>query len=260
MATLPFAVIPVPFSLYIVNNERTEKPAANLAQFKHVGLTWRTNGATSISIFGDFGAATAVDFMSLLLTNATASTTVTLILSNDSAFATSTTVVNASLIRYGQGADRSGFYTSHNEFASQTYRYFQLQIASHTGDFEAAKLVIGKKIVPTTFYDPAFEQGVEDRGSLEIGRYGVVSEDPGVIFRVLKMKFSWLTKSDYEDKFRPLDEKLGKRGVAFWCFDPTADAYRQNNSYFGWLREPPYATGAVKNTRFEKEYQVLSML
>ena len=73
MAALPFMVTPHPLPSISSGNEREEKPALHLAQFKHIGMTWRTAGNASIWARGDFGQARAVDFVALLQANALAS-------------------------------------------------------------------------------------------------------------------------------------------------------------------------------------------
>lgn len=155
-------------------------------------------------------------------------------------------------------------YSSHLELSTaQTTTWWRIDIAGHTGDFEAAMLILGKKVTPTTYYNPGWEMGVHDLGDIEIGRYGVPDETPGKIFRTLSFRFGWLSETDYETKWRGLAETLGKRRTALWCFDPTANVYRQSRSYYGWVRNPLVATH-VANTpdgpRFQKDFEILSMI
>lgn len=124
-------------------------------------------------------------------------------------------------------------------------------------------MVIGKKITPATFYSPGWEQGVADLGDLDIGRYGIADETPGRVFRTLAFQLGWLSESDFETKFRPLLEKLGKRRPALWCFDPTPNVYRQARTYFGWLKESPAARHVATTPdgpRFAKDLEILSMI
>jgi hypothetical protein len=105
--------------------------------------------------------------------------------------------------------------------------------------------------------------GVEDLGDIDVGRYGVVDETPGRIMRTLNFQLGWLSEVDFETKFRPLVEAIGKRRPAFWCFDPTANAYRQARTYFGWLRNQLVATHTANTPdgpRFSKGFDVLSMV
>ena len=76
MPALPFMLTPHALPTIATGNQRTEKPAIHLAQFKHVGMTWRTNGNGSIWIRGDFGQSRVVDFVSLLQASALPGTTI----------------------------------------------------------------------------------------------------------------------------------------------------------------------------------------
>lgn len=259
---LPFAVVPLPFTTYSVQNERSNRPASHLSEFKSKGMVWQTNGNTTLLFKGDLGSPKPVNFVALLLTNAQPSTKFQFLMSNDPTFAsvgynsTALDIISPSITR------EDGLYHSHLEIPSvQTYRYFDLTISGHTGDFQAAFLVIGQKLTPATYYNPDFEFGLEDQGSLEWTRYGVASEEDGVLMRKLKLTFSWLSQTDYETKFRPLTEKVGKRGMVYFCFDPEPTVYRQSKTYFGVLTEPPFATGAApKQTNYEMPFELLSLI
>jgi hypothetical protein len=262
MPSLPFAVVPVPLGTITTGNETAAKPAIHLGEFKHIGMTWRSSDGTNLWVRGNLGSAQPIDFMSLVGASANSGTTIRLRLGDTQAAVDGTasydsgavTLINPLIAR------DDGLYGSHLELPSlQTRQWWRIDI-SHGAAFEAAALILGKRITPSTFYDPSFEYGVEDRGSIEISRYGVPEESAGIIMRALKFKLGWLSETDFETKFRPLDEKLGRRGIAFWCFDPAANSYRQARTYLGWLKDPPYATGGVNNTRYSKDYSILSVI
>lgn len=261
----PFAVIPHALGTVTTGNERASRPAAHLGEFKHIGMVWQSNGNSNLWVRGNFGSAKPVDFVSLLSTNAQSGTTIRVRLGTSQAAVDGTasydsgavTLINPAITR------EDGLYHSHLELPSlQTRQWWRIDIGSHSGDFAAAKLVLGQKQQPATFYnrDDGFGFGIEDRGDIEVGRYGVTDETPGFIMRRLRMRFSWLSQSDFETKFRPLIEKLGKRGVAYWCFDPEATAWRQAKSYFGWLQDPDFATGGVAPGSYAQEFDILSMV
>lgn len=271
---LPFAVVPISTGTITAGNERTSNPASHLFEHKAPGLTWRSNGSGSLTLSGDFGRESPIDFLSIMAASAQATTKIRLRLGDSAAQAASASPAYDSgtidfispfdgntdnFIVEAQG-DAYALFHSHLELPTeQVRRYWRIDITGHTGDFEAAHLVLGKKITPARFYDQDFEQGLKDLGALEISRFGVVNEQAGLIFRTLKLKFGWISEDEYESMFRPLVEALGTRGVAFWCLDPAPTLYRQARTYFGWLTEPPFATGAPKPRTYSQDYSILSM-
>ena len=260
--TLPFAVVPTPFTVFN-SSEIASRPASHLAEFDSIGMIWRSEaGDNNHFVYGDFGSAQEIDFVSLVHANAVSGTTWRFLLGNASSLASPTystaygPFINPSITR----AD--GLYSSHHEFTAASGRYFLFQV-TNSGPFEAAKLIIGKKVTPATFYTPGWGQGVEDMGDVDVGRYGIADETPGRILRSLQMRLGWLSESDFETKFRALVEKLGKRRPALWCLDPTANAYRQARTYYGWLRNRPvtlHTANTPDGPRFEQEFDILSMI
>lgn len=259
---LPFAVIPYPFTVYTASNERANRPAAHLGEFKSKGMVWQSNGNLNLVVEVDLGSAKPINFLAILGANALAGTVWSVVISNNSDFSSplyssgGLPFINPSITR------EDGTYHSHLEPpATYTGRYVRVSLGSHTGDFQAAFLVIGQKLQPANYYSPDFEFGVEDQGNLDWTRYGVAEEESGVIMRKLALTFSWMSQSDMETKFRPFVEKMGKRGMALWCFDPEATAYRQAKTYFGHMKEPAFATGASpKQTNYEMKFEILSLI
>jgi hypothetical protein len=264
MAKLPFAVIPLSLGTIETGNERAERPAVHLGYAKFRSLVWRTAGPANAWVRGDFGADSVVDFCALVLANAQPGTQIRLRL-DDAPIGTGGTMIYDSgpvtLVAPAITSD-DGLYHSHLELpAATTARYWRIDITGHTGDFEAATLVLGKKLQPATYYNPDFKFDVQDLGDIAFGRWGVPDETPGLVYRILSMKFGWLDTTDMETKFRPLAEQLGKRGIVYFCFDPEATVYRQAKTYLGWLRTPPYATGAAAQPgRYESELELLSQI
>jgi hypothetical protein len=261
MAQLPFVVVPLPFTVYEVGNERSTNPASHLGEFDNVGMTWRTNGTSAAYVRGDFGSAKLIDFASMIWANALPGTNFWLGLSNMSDFSDAyysygaTTFIQPSITR------TDGLYSGHYyPSPSIAYRYFQVNIMGHTGDFEAAMLVLGKRLTPATYYSAGFQFGVDDLGSLDISPNGVAEETAGRIMRSLEFQLAWESATDFESKWRPLVEQLGKRRVALWCFDPTADIYRQNRTYLGWLKQSPFATIGEIPGKAKMDFQIRSMI
>ena len=259
---LPFAVIPYPFTVMSAGNERANRPASHLAEFKSRGMVWQSNGNTSLQLRLDLGSSRPINFLGMLCANALSGPSLSITLSNNSDF--SSPLHNSGAVSFVSPliTREDGVYHSHYEIGSViTARYVAIDIAGHTGDFQAAFLVLGQKLTPASYYSPDFEFGLDDRGSIDWTRYGVAEEEAGVIMRKLGLTFSWLSQSDYETKFRPMTEKLGKRGMVYFCFDPEPTVYRQAKTYFGVLTDPPFATGAApKQTNYEMSFELLSLI
>lgn len=263
----PFAVIPTPLGTIATGNEKASRPASHIGEFKNPGMVWESTGATSVWARGDFGSAKDVDFIGLIGTNATSSTTVRLRLGDSQAEVDGSADYDSStqLIRSPAITTSDGVYHSHFELPSvQTKRWWRIDIDSHTGDFRCAALVLGPKRQFADFYNggsDGVEFGFDDMAAIEIGPYGVLSETDGIMLRTLRMNFGWMTDADRTDKFSPLVKALGKRGVALWCFDPEATTQRQDKTFFGWLQElPNFKPSTWKQDRFTAPFNILSMI
>jgi hypothetical protein len=259
---LPFGVVPLDLGTITTGNARANRPAAHLGYFKHIGLVWQSTGASNLWVRGDFGAAMPVDFAAMISATALPGTTIRLRL--DSA------PIDTGAVLYDSGAlpfidptitRVDGLYHSHLELEDVvTARYWRIDIGGHTGDFTATTMVLGERMQPANFYDKDYKFDTADLGTFDVTRWGVPDEAAGLIFRSLALKFSWISDADYETKFRPLAERLGKRGVLYWCHDPEPSTARQAKTYLGWFKTLPYATGAVQAGRYESDFQILSMI
>lgn len=261
----PFAVRPVEIdpANIATGNEITARPASNLTRLRHIGMTWRTNGAGTAWVRGQLDAAGDIDFVSLINANALPGTTIRVRLGTSQAQVDGSAPYDSGAVPFISPATtrESGMYHSHLELPSIAMAsWFRIDIGGHTGDFEAAGLVMGKKIQPARFYDRDFEYGIEDLGSLDIARNGVSGETPGLVLRTLLFRFSWMTKAEFETEFRPMIEALASRKPSFWCFNPEANAYRQNETYFGYFGRPPFARGGAKPQTFTVEFQIRSLI
>lgn len=264
---LPFAVIPNDFTVDGAGNEKANRLASHAAEFKNPGMVWESSGASSVWVRGYFSAAQQIDFFGLLGTNATETTTMRLRLGSDATEVNGAAPYDSGtlVIRDPAPVSIDGVYHGHHELPSiEEQQWFRVDIGSHTSDFRAMAIVLGLKRQAADFYNggsDGVEFGFDDFGSIELGAYGVVSEDDGFIMRTLQMQFGWMTSADRTEKFAPLIKGLGKRGVALWCFDPEETAERQDKTYFGWLKElPTFRPSTWKQDRWVSNYEILSMI
>lgn len=263
----PFAVIPNAFTVDGVGNEKTNRPATHAGEFQNPGMVWESNGASSVWIRGYFPAPVEIDFFGLLGTNATDVTTMRLRLGDNATEVNGTADYDsgAVLIRNPAITTTDGIYHGHHELsASEIKQWFRIDIGSHTNDFRCMAIVLGLKRQFADFYNGGPDgvgYGFEDKGDLDLGAYGVVSENGGFIMRKLEMAFGWMTTTDRVEKFAPLAKGLGKRGVALWCFDPEATDQRQDKTFFGWLKElPTFRPSTWKQDRWTANFEILSMI
>lgn len=261
----PFCVMPLPLTDIFFGNARLNRPAEHLAMPQHVGMRWQSDGTSNLWVRGQFdGAAAAVNFMSLMGTNAGADTTIRLRLG------TSQAEVDGSSADYDSGTldiidpartEASGRYHSHLEIPSvQTASWWRIDIGGHTGDFSASALIMGEKRTPSNFYNRDREFGFEDLGSLEISRGGVVAEIPGVVLRTLLFRLEWATEEEWWTLWSPLAETNGKRQLLFWCFDPEATVRRQSKTYLGYMARDLFARGGIAPTANQIDFQFRGLM
>lgn len=259
----PFFVRPHDIGTVSTGNEVAGKPASHLRRLNAAGLVWRSNGTADLWIRGDMGASRTIDFVALISANALPGTTIRVRLG-------ATQAEVDGVASYDSGAQafispavtrESGLYHSHLELGSpQSARWWRIDIAGHTGDFEAAGLVLGSKVEPSHFYNYDHEYGAEDLGSLEITPFGVFNEEPGLILRTISFQLAWQSEAEWEASFRPMIEALGRRGIIYCCFDPEPTAYRQARTYMGVMRKTPFARGTRKNRTFAQDFDILSII
>jgi hypothetical protein len=152
-----------------------------------------------------------------------------------------------------------GVYHSHHELPSlQTKRWWRIDIAGHTGDFEASMLVLGRKREAGNYYETQWKTGVRDLGSLQFSRNGVPAFADGAKLRTLAYKLGWMSEAEMETQTAVLDEAMGRTTPALFCFDPAPTTYRQRRTFFGW-HEDNSEIVKIGFDRFERQYQVLSL-
>lgn len=264
MALTPFAVVPLPLGTIATGNEIASNPAAHLAEHAYTGLTWKTSSNTNVWVRGDFGSAQDIDFMAIVSANALAGTKFRLRLGDTQGEVDGTadydsgaggqTFINPAITR------KDGLYHAHWELPSvQSERWWRLDITGHTGAFEAASLILGKKLTVAKYYEPDWEAGVVDTGSVELNELGVPQISMGKIMRSISFRLRWMTEAEHELTWGPFDEQVGRTGIAYWCFDPDATVYRQRRTYMGWNRENPFARKR-KGGWMEKTIEVYSVI
>lgn len=263
MPSKPFFVVPLNLGTITTGNEASGYSAAFLQRRKTIGLTWKSIGNTSLWVRGNFGSALPVDFMSLISANALPGTQIRLRLGSTQAAVDGTAAYDSGAVPFINPAitREDGLYHSHLELPSvQTYQWWRIDITGHTGDFQAANLVLGQKMTPGRFYNQDFEYGARDLGDLAFGRFGVVDETPGAVLRTIGFTLGWTTEAEFETLFRPMIEKIGRRGLVFCCFDPTATVYRQARTYLGVLDKLPFARGIRKPNTFTMDWLIVSLI
>lgn len=259
----PLFVIPLDLGAVTTGNETAGHLASYLGRHKAPGLTWRSNGNANLYVVGDFGAARALDFCAIAAANALPGTTIRLRLATSQANLTAAPGYDSTAMPFIDPAITrdDGLYHSHLELPSvQTFRWWRIDIGGHTGDFEAAMLVLGRKVEPSHFYNFDHEYGAEDLGELEITRLGVMNETPGVILRSVAFALAWQTEAEFEASFRPMMERLGTRGVLYLVFDPEPTVYRQARTYMGVMKKIPFARGVRKGRTFAQDFQIISFI
>lgn len=257
----PFLLRPLDLGTVATDSQSAGYPATNVKRLKAPGLVWRT---TPISyIRGDFGLAREVDFLSIVSATALAGTQYRLRLGATQAAVDGAAdydsgalaLISPSIVR------EDGLYHSHFELPSlQTRRWWRIDFSGHTGTLDVGGIVLGKRIDSLTFYNPEFERGARDLGSLQFSRWGVADEEPGVVLRTLAFTLGWASEAQYEASLRPLGEAVGVRAPVFVCFDPDATTYRQAKTYMGVLTRPLVAKGLRKPATYAIDFEMISLI
>ena len=163
MAGVPFFVKPLNLTstFYAVGNERASNPMYNLGEFQYAGMTWRSNGNANLYVYIDFGAAQPIDFVGMLGANAQSGTTFRVAGDPTLAGLSAAPAYDSTPLPFiAPSVGNRALYNSHLSLSSpQTYRFWLIQVGGHTGDFEAAFLVMGQKFQPVRYYEPEWEAG-----------------------------------------------------------------------------------------------------
>lgn len=258
----PLFVVPLDLGTVATGNEVAGFAASNLGRHKALGLTWKSSGNTNLWVRGQFAASRAIDFMSLISANALPGTLIRLRLGTSQAEVDggSAPYDSTALAFISPAITRDdGLYHSHLEIGSvQNATWWRIDITGHTGDFQAAHLVLGNSIEPSRFYNLDFQYGARDLGGLDFSRWGVFDESPGAVLRRLEFTLAWVSEAEFEASFRAMMET--PRQIVYLCFDPEANTYRQARTYMGALEKPPFARGNKKPLTFTQDFVLNSMI
>jgi hypothetical protein len=260
----PIFVLPIDLGTMVCDSADTGHPVFNLAEFKAPGTTWKAAATGDHWIRGYWSSAETIDFLAIMAANADADTKYRLRLG------TSQAEVDGGSAPYDSGeldfigtapvvAPDDGLYHSHLELpAAETATWWRIDLVDHPTKVEASMIVMGSKVQPSRFYNLDYEQGVEDLGEMQIGRWGVLDETDGAVWRTLDFSLAWITEAEFETSFRPLMKALGGRGVVYCCFDPTDSSYRHARTYMGMLRKSLFARGVKKPRTFQQDFSLRS--
>lgn len=265
----PFFVLPLDLGTMATGNAQAGYPVTNLNRPRDIGLVWQTSGNTNVWARGQFASAQSIDFCAMLQANALSGTNFRLRLGATQADVDGASApYDSGVIPFPGYIDGTGTslgtllttikhsFLELNSPISATW--WRVDITGHTGNFQAAALVLGQKIQPSYFYDTDFEFGMKPLGNLDFTRLGVADLEPGVTFRTVAFTLSWTTEAEFESTLRPLIEGIGNTGVVYCCFGPTGDAYRQNRTYCGVMSKSPVAKGMLKPGFFTTDWNILS--
>lgn len=258
----PIFCDPVDLGTITAGSALTSNPVTNLNRLETMALTWKTSTGTTYAR-GQFTQTEAISFLAILSANAQSGTTYRLRLGTSQAQVDGTAPYDSGTLAFiSPSITRDdGLYNSFLDIGAVTNAtWWRIDIAGHSGAFEAGGVVMGEAIEPARFYDKDFERGVEDLGSIDYNRFGVPDVAAGVKLRTLMFTLSWLSEAEYEDTFAPLAEKVGTTSPIYCCFDPAATTYRQRRTYFGCLGRAPYARGSVKPRTMAMEFQIRSLI
>ena len=257
----PIFCLPLPLVAITTGNERAETPAEHLALYKSPGLRWRSDGNGSLWVRGQFTKSEAISMCSVLEANAQAGTTIRLRLGDSQAQVDGSAPYDSGAVTFIDPAvaRESARYHSFQSFPEIDATWWRIDIGNHTGDFEAMKIVLGKQVQTSRFYDRGFEEGTSDLGSIDFARWGVAMETEGFVFRTKNFKLSWVSEAEFEASFRKIMMQ-GQRGPVFLLFDPAATTQRQEQFFFGRFSQPPFAQNSRKPGTFAMEFSMLSML
>ncbi|KKW92977.1 hypothetical protein [Sphingobium chungbukense] len=261
MAEKPFFVVPLDLGTITTGNERANRPASHLGEFLYRGMVWQSDGNSNLWVCCDLGAAQDIDFVALLGTNAQSGTTIRVRLGDSQGEVDGTADYDSgavALISPTPATVPAQGYHSHLELAAVSKRWLRIDIGGHSGDFSASMLVVGKKVQPGSYYEGQWQRSVRDLGGVTFSRNGVAGVTAGGKMRAAVWKMSWLTESEMEENFAPMDMAIGKSSPLLACFDPAATSYRQARTYFGICEDQPALTKLGWN-RFERQFQILSL-
>lgn len=261
MADKPFMVLPAQLTGVTSGNARPAAPGSNLGEFLYRGMVWQSAGNGSLWVKGALTAAQLVSYVGMLGALAQPGTTIRVRLGTTSAQVDGTAPYDSGVLPFISPAvsRTDGVYHSHLELpAPITASWWRIDIAGHSGDFQASMLVIGAKLQVAKYYEPTWKTGTRDLGSITFARNGVPGVAPGAKLRAIDYTLGWVSEAEAETMLAPLDDVTGRTVPYLTCFDPAPTIYRQRRTFFGFNEEAP-SLGKVAYNQFERNYQLLSL-
>jgi len=257
----PIFAVPLDLGAVASGNEAAGTPAKHLNRAKSVGLVWRTTSGANAWTRGQFAAPRSIDFCALLATNAAAGTKLRLRLGATQAEVDGVAPYDSGPVDILLPGQTPGSAHSHLEIEEpQAATWWRIDVTGHTGPFEAAILVLGRKIEPSHFYNFDPEFSVQDLGTLQLSRWGVFDEAPGRVLQTVDFTLGWQSEDEFETQWRPVMKELGERGVIYCSFDPAPNQYRNGRTFLGPMRKAPAAKGTRKPKTYSQDFSLLSIL
>jgi hypothetical protein len=244
----PFAVLPLALTGITTGNAKSNRPATHLGLAQYPAMRWESTGNTNLWVRGQFSGTQAVNFVSLMATNALPGTTIRVRLGTTQAQVDGTAPYDSGTLTLITPArtEASSLYHSHLGLGSiSNASWWRIDIGGHTGDFSASALIFGTRREPSNFYNRDRELGFEDLGSLEIARNGVISDTPGYVLRTLLFRLAWVSDEEYWTLWAPFGERNadGSKRLIYWCFDPDATVRRQAKTFLGYMARDIFKRG-----------------
>jgi hypothetical protein len=209
----------------------------------HAGIVWESNAEASPWVRVDLGADTSIDTIALFgLAGFTAGNTLTIQTATAAqgsgfgagaftAFTAAPTPVLAGSVM-PEGGKGIGLFSIE---APVTARYVKILFSGLSAAVQLARCAIGARLPLERNFGFGGNFGVRDLGSVDFSARGVLLRRFGTIMRTVALTFSNIHKDEVQAYTKPLLKRLGNTRTVALIVDPSADAYRQDTCYFGFL-------------------------
>jgi len=227
MSTNATICAPLPFTITDVGNEAPVGPATNLANDK-LGRVWKTAGSSDRYVIVDLGAATVINTVALLATNAASDDTFRVRGAN-TVPALSGAIPGPLVFDQTRNlpASPEGLRRLHRQgllllAGSVSVRYVRIDITSAASDFSAGRLVIGNHMAAEDNVDYGWEMGVADLGRTESMPLGVDDDEIAAKVLAFSWKWSWLTEAEARGQMLDLLAYAGITRPVLMVMNPEA--------------------------------------
>lgn len=194
----------------------------------------------------DLGAATSIDTIALIATNAAAGATWTITLSNNADMSAPVRTIAASAINASADALRRVHRQGLKTFAATNARYVRITVTTAVA-LQAGRLVVGKSFQPSEQRDYGWDFKVVDSG--EAKRTSTGLDDIAIRGKVLALSWIWssLTEAEARGTLLDLVAYAGETRDLLVCLD-TAAADVHNLIGYGKLADPVIAQQLFEDT------------